>query len=460
MPKKAASARKARPAAKRAPVRRYAVKGRGGYFDNLKKRWAEGGGSMKRQFEDAGAILGGPVGRQLGGLLNRAVYAVTGFGDYNVKHNVLLETNGPPIVANHGKEFIVRHREYIGDIYSSGGSANTPSPFINQAFSINPGQLNSFPWLSSVASKFEQYRIDGMIYEFKSLYSDAVVTQNGSIGSIILATEYNAGAPAFSSKQQMENYEFAQSCKPSHSVLHPIECARSQSVLNELYVRPSALPVGEDIKTYDMGDFQIASQGIPLGAAGAPVNLGELWVTYQISLLKPKIPSLGPASYSDSGWAHFNTNNLVGQFTAAAPLAGGSGNASNSLFALPQNNIVGIGFTPNSITIPLAAVPMRYMIDLWWTGDNAASNFNAPATGAITNGTLINASVMTGSYTIPGPAQAVACIGCTAKYFVECTAVQGSNTLCTIVIQNNGTFPAAGNVRLNVFINAVPFGTI
>lgn len=135
MPKKAASARKAKTAtAKRAPVRRYAVRGKGGYFDNLKKRWAEGGGSMKRQFEDAGAILGGPVGRQLGGLLNRAVYAVTGFGDYSVRHNVLLETNGPPVVSNHGKEFIVRHREYIGDIYSSGEQRILHLPLLTRYF--------------------------------------------------------------------------------------------------------------------------------------------------------------------------------------------------------------------------------------------------------------------------------------------------------------------------------------
>ena len=90
-----------------------------------------------------------------------------------------------------------------------------------------------------------------MVFEYKSLYSDAVVTQNGSIGSIVLATEYNSGAPAFTSKQAMENYQFAQSAKPSLSVLHPIECAPKQNVLSELYIRPGAVPAGQDVKTYD-----------------------------------------------------------------------------------------------------------------------------------------------------------------------------------------------------------------
>ncbi|AXL65908.1 putative capsid protein [Fire ant associated circular virus 1] len=393
------------------------------------------GSAIGSVFGPAGSLVGGA----LGNLAHSALHAITGFGDYHVKHNVLTETNGPPQVINQGKEFIIRHREYITDIYSSAGTASTPSPFLNQIFPINPGQATTFPWLASLAGKFEQYRVDGMVFEFKSLYSDAVVTQNGSIGSIILATEYNAGSAPFNSKQQMENYQFAQSCKPSLSVLHPIECARNQTVLSELYVRPSAVPTGEDIKTYDMGDFQIASQGIPLGSAGAPVNLGELWVTYQISLLKPKIPSVGPASYVDSGWSHFNTNNLVsGSFTAATPFG-----PLGSLFPLPQNNILGITFTTNSMSIPLTSTPMRYMIDLWWTGDTNVAGWNAPATGTITNGLLINAQIMTGSYLIPNVGGSATTIGASAKYFIECPAATGSLNTCLIPIQNNGGFPSA-----------------
>ena len=51
---------------------------------------------MKETFQQAGSLIGGPVGGQLGGLFNRALYALTGFGDYKVQSNALLEeTNGP-----------------------------------------------------------------------------------------------------------------------------------------------------------------------------------------------------------------------------------------------------------------------------------------------------------------------------------------------------------------------------
>ena len=269
-----------------------------------------------RQYKQS---FGSRVGAMIGDAAQGLVKHVTGFGDYKIQKNVLLEeTNSPPQVINRGKEFVIRKREYIGDVYSAAGSANSVSLFNVQRFPIQPGDSSTFPWLSTIADKFEQYRIEGMLFEFKSLYSDAVVTQNGSIGSIVLATEYNAGDTNFLNKQQMENYEFAQSCKPSHSVIHPIECKRSQSVLSELYIRPGAVPAGQDVKTYDFGDFQIASQGIPLGSAGAAVNLGELWVSYQIVLIKPQIPA---NVVTQNQYFHLYTaDTAVGRFTAGSPL--------------------------------------------------------------------------------------------------------------------------------------------
>jgi len=361
MPRTAASAARSRPPvryaykgrgaytrSKPAPaprvVTKYVVKGRGGYWDNIKERWASGPRWTGDAARAAGGAVGGPLGSALGGLLSRGIYALTGFGDYQVKHNVLMETNGPPTVMNDGKSFVMRHREYIGDMYSAGGSANGVSPFAVQLFSINPGVSDTFPWLSDVASNFEQYSIEGIIYEYKSLYSDAVVTQNGSIGSIILATEYNASSLPFASKSQMENYQFAQSCKPSCSVLHPVECAKSQSPITELYVRTGALAANQDIKTYDFGNFQFASQGIPLGAAGAPVALGELWVTYQVRLIKPKLPSTG--TEPEYQYTHYTFVGTPGQIAPSLPL----GPAAQVYTQLPLSSFA-LAFNPTARTI-------------------------------------------------------------------------------------------------------------
>lgn len=460
--KKTSTAATKRTQAKRtAPVRRYAVRGHGGYWDNVRSRWGEGGGKMHSQFKQAGSLIGGPIGEQAGGLINRAIYALTGFGDYQVQSNALLETNGPPAVINRGnKEFVVRHREFITDISSLAGAANTPSGFGIQSFSINPGDPNTFPWLSSVADKFEQYRIEGMVFEYKSMYSDAVVTQNGAIGSVVLATEYNAGTPQFSSKQAMENYQFAQSAKPSCSILHPVECARSQNVLSELYVRSGVVPVGEDVKTYDFGDFQIASVGVPLGAAGAAVNMGELWVSYQIALIKPRIPN-SASSYADSGYAHFTTgSSYAGAFTTALPapklylgvdIIGNTTSSSNIPVTHPSDN---------TFVIKLGSVPMKYQIDIYWRGISAVAtaDWSGPTLG------FTNCSAIFGGPTalteVIIPAQSVA--GATAgrgialHYFVQCPAATPSAPNATILMDNTtAKFPSIG-IKFDMFINAVP----
>ena len=94
--------------------------------------------------------------------------------------------------------------------------------------------IETYPWLANVAGRFEEYNIEGMLFEYKSMYSDAAVQTGGSLGSVIMATSYNAAKPLFASKIEMENYEFAMSAKPSVSMCHPIECACGQTPLNEL----------------------------------------------------------------------------------------------------------------------------------------------------------------------------------------------------------------------------------
>lgn len=432
-----------------APPKRVYVKGTGGYQTRV-----SGYGDYKFSKKTKPSV-GARIGAFVGDAAQKGIKALTGYGDYQVMQNTLLETNGPPHVINrNNKEFVVRHREYITDIYSSSGPANTPSVFGLQAFEINPGNNVTFPWLATIADKFEQYRIEGMVFEFKSLYSDAVVTQNGSIGSIVLATEYNSGSPSFTSKQAMENYQFAQSCKPSCSVLHPIECARSQNVLSELYIRTGAVPAGQDVKTYDFGDFQIASQGIPLGAAGAAVNLGELWCSYQIALIKPRIPT-SSSTYTDSGFAAFSS--LIGVSpwgTVAMP-------ASGRVNRLASSNIDVFITADETFTLTLGSTPMKYQLNAVWKAfaDTASAlnvwrapslNFtNASSVNATTSGAYINELVPTGATALPGT-------GCSTTYFIQVPAATPSAK--TAVLSWGSSFSAdqVPAVRFDCYWNAVP----
>ena len=239
---------------------------------------------------------------------------LTGFGDYAMpailpQKNTLMDAitaNGPPaLYSTTARSLVVRHREFIGDVITGPDSG-----FNITNFSINPGLYETFPWMSTIAQNFEQYRVNGMVFEFKSTSADALNSTNTALGTVIMATEYNSDSPAFTTKQQMENHEFANSAKQSCSILHPIECARNLTTISELYTRTGDVPSGQDLRLYDLGRFGIAT----VGQQGANVNIGELWVTYEIELLKPQLPDgvnfLGVDRFNCSGT--INTTNYFG----------------------------------------------------------------------------------------------------------------------------------------------------
>lgn len=239
---------------------------------------------------------------------------IRGFGDYKLKHNTLMFGGmSPPMIQNSVRNggIIIRHREYIGDL---GGTI----AFTNRNYPLNPGLVGTFPWLAQVASAFEQYRWRGLIFEFRSTCADAVIptaTELGQ-GTVIMATQYNALTNGFSSKIEMENYEYANSSKPANSFMHPVECAVNVTPNTPLYVRSGAIPANSDERLYDIGNFCIATQGIP-GSTNT-TGIGEIWATFEIELFKPKfnIDHAVPLQVD-----HFQADNRgqAGNLSALAP---------------------------------------------------------------------------------------------------------------------------------------------
>ena len=241
-----------------------------------------------------GGYFGGPTGAAFGASLGKGAGAlikkVTGFGDYTVSKNVLMGMPGdPPSVENihSGPGMVLRHREYLGDIYTS----PTVGAFKLDSFPVNPGVSKTFPWGSTIARNFEEYTLEGVIFEFKSTSSDALNSTNTALGTVIMSTDYDSADSTFSDKYQMLQNHFTNSCKPSMSCMHPIECAKGVTTLTQRYVRGDVVPTGTDIRLADWCHFQIATQGFQ----AANVQIGELWVTYQIALYKPQDAAVIPA---------------------------------------------------------------------------------------------------------------------------------------------------------------------
>lgn len=308
-------------------------------------------------FADAGAIVGQRVGQLIGypmlkGVgrwLGGGIGSILGSGDYQMlgstpKYNVLTSDVQVPQFSVTRQTNIVCHREYLGDI--SGTTAFTTSRYV-----LNPGNPSTFPWLSVVAQNYQEYRFHGLIFEFKSLLTENVTA--GTPGSIIISTNYNAAnAPNYTTKQQMENTEYAVSTKPTASMIHGVECALDQTSIPIKFIRAGAgaTQVGQDSRLYDLGLTQIATSGNPT------VAIGELWVSYCVELFKPTEPvTLGGDIMT--GFAHrttFNATNPLGTVNVAA------------------NGTLGIVTSPTLISW-VAAPGEYFLLTVTWSGTTAAA---------------------------------------------------------------------------------------
>lgn len=285
-------------------------------------------------------------GLQAGGMYDYA----SGYGAYSIRSNALFGGSSVPFIRNYSiteNAIIISHKEYLGDIITSA----TPGDFKIQSFDINPALSTTFEWLSQIAMNFEQYVMEGCLFCFKSFSADALNSTNTALGNVIMATNYNPYNPPFTNKAEMESYQFSDSFKPSEHKIHPVECAPAQTPVVNLYLRRGAVPSGADQRLYDLGVFSIATTGFQ----GASVNIGELWVTYQVALLKPKLfQALGLGDDAFSGYTTINNG-----VTNTAPF--GATGPTN----IPYNNS-DITINSNTITFPVYAFPTTYFVMCRW----------------------------------------------------------------------------------------------
>lgn len=234
-------------------------------------------GSMAGNYIAPG--IGGFVGGAIGDVAQAGIKSITGFGDYTVKSNSLLYNKDavPKFSHTNPRCTIICHREFIKDIRSS-------INFDSTTFDLNPGNPKMFPWLSTIAANYEEYIFQGIIFEFKTNSATAVSSTNTALGSVCMASQYNSLAPEFTSKHQIENYEFSNASVPCESFLHAIECdpATGNEVRYIFNERDSDL--NADPRLYNLCKTTIATQGMQ-----AASTIGELWVSYKVCLMKPKL---------------------------------------------------------------------------------------------------------------------------------------------------------------------------
>jgi hypothetical protein len=242
----------------------------------------------------AGTAFGGPSGGLLGAAAGDILGDLFGWGDYEtapvgyaITNNTTLGLQTPeaaqiPMMHTENGCCRISKREYITDV-------NMTADFSIDYFGLNPTDARTFPWLSTVARNFEQFKFLGVSFGFRSLSANALSgAGTPAMGSITLLTQYDLYDSPALNKTEANNALYATSCKPSESMLHPIECDPEQTPNIPLYTGVNEAPIlqaDRDLRLNYLGVTTVCTQGGPT----ANYLCGELWVTYDIMLYKPMI---------------------------------------------------------------------------------------------------------------------------------------------------------------------------
>ncbi len=254
---------------------------------------------------------GGAVGTSLGAAISKWL----GSGDYVVTNNSLTKV-GPTIPAMHNQSqsIVVRHKEYLGPVK---GSIDFT---VQHEYVLNPGMVDTFPWLARIAGCFQEYTFRGAVFHYVPTSGMAITNSNPAIGSVMMQTSYRSTEDKPQTKIELLNEYWASESAPNETFAHPLECQPAENPFKVQYIRSAPLETDSPLM-YDLGKTFIATQGMP--ATGNPI--GDLWITYEVELRKPIVksnvaPGLNFSTYgvtlpTQTSTTHFFSNMYWQDFT-------------------------------------------------------------------------------------------------------------------------------------------------
>lgn len=410
--------------------------GRGAYTVN-DGPWANRGASI------GGAIgerYAGSVGRSVGSWIGRRAFhypaKLFGSGSYGITDQVdRLAPQVPVFEKGEDDSVVICHREYIGDIITS-SSANT---FKIDNFALNPSEIGTFPWLNNLAQpNYQQFKFDGLVFEFKSFSADALNSTNTALGSVFAAINYDYSDTSLSSRYEVENMDWSMACKPSEHMMIPVECKPRQTSLGGLLyvVNGNNVPTGADPKMYYLGKLFIGTTGFQ----GTSVNIGSLYVTYKIRLYKAFMSRpLSNGLVSTIIRTGVDNTNFLGTSTFASTYS---------------CDTLGLTFTGTTMTISKKRLLIkdRFMVMLQYVG-TAAANLVPPAI-ALSSGLVMltfsttSAGGTYGSNVISSPMNT----GITDKQVTSFSMLQvNDNSVDQVITYSAATLPTSGSLMIYIW---------
>lgn len=243
---------------------------------------------------------------------------------------------------NGGKGFRVVHREWLQQIVSVQTFTGAGR------YIVQPGLSDNFPWLSQLASNFENYKVNKMRYVYRNRSSTS------SAFTIYIASQYDVNDSEFKSVEEVMNYTGAKEEVCWKDFTYDVRPEKGR-LLRKYMVRTDTLPSGIDPTAYDTALVTIC--GVGSGAVGT--LLGELLVEYDVTFTNPK---MNPSLVSASGAFAYTYNGTVAAWVSQ-PIGNQAVWGESKGFSsdnMPQLDAKSVPAIP-SITFPVpGAYSIRY----------------------------------------------------------------------------------------------------
>lgn len=220
--------------------------------------------------------------------------------------------------TNYGSQRII-HREKVAKLSTPGTGVFK----VLGSYPLNPGMTETFPWLSNEAQGWESYRFNRLRFIWVPTSGTATV------GNIIMGPDYDAADDPPAGETFFSSYTSTEEANVWARFASELDSSLLNGEQKRKFIRSGALADNLDIKTYDSGNFFVAS------ADDAAANSGKLWVEYDVELYNPQVP---PGGFQASGV-------LSGQASVALSAASPFGDefkATGPLILTPAANVVTI----------------------------------------------------------------------------------------------------------------------
>lgn len=242
----------------------------------------------------------------------------------------------------------VQHSEYVSDIFGDIGFEAVSEP-------INPGNEGLFPWLSSVARRYESYQFRGLTFRYETTSS------TGTNGTVILTVDYNPNGTVPNSKVEALAMESAVR-SPVWNRINHTSLVHNLTKRKTYYIRNGDAPV-QDVDLYDTGLFVVMTEGVPSETG----TIGELYVDYEVDLITP-ILTLASLVSQGGTIVEADSSTDSGRFPWETDLTYDPSNNRNAFFAGPGVNVVS---TEGTSGVTIGAIvfqfPGTYLLNYEWT---------------------------------------------------------------------------------------------